>query len=246
MTLAFLVAQQVVYDMYVVNTTVYVPNNAAERNGKRGGTADFGVINLADDQRCTFEFVFVAQSSGLPYRLSSPLEFFLFDFDTGEDGRLTESAEVCGVEAVLTSTELYGIQSTVEVTRFGSDCYNLTGTLYASGDNNPGTSIYDLHCLVTKTGYASEVFLPVPRMSNYTIDMVVPCLVLLRFPTAVLMVIVFCEIVATAMSHFFPSPSRHRAHLHDLPGYCFLRPWILRAKFPFHRVSFAVADALVS
>eukprot|EP00965_Chrysotila_dentata_P020174 667807-Pleurochrysis_carterae.AAC.8 len=52
------------FDLYVINKTAYVPNNAL-RNGKRANeVGDFGVINLADNQECEFEYTFVDRTAG--------------------------------------------------------------------------------------------------------------------------------------------------------------------------------------
>eukprot|EP00965_Chrysotila_dentata_P243512 6205452-Pleurochrysis_carterae.AAC.3 len=64
------VASVVPFDLFVVNRTQYKPNMAV-RNGKRGinGTidsedGDFGVINLRDQERCEFEYIFVNGETG--------------------------------------------------------------------------------------------------------------------------------------------------------------------------------------
>ena len=80
-----------VFDLYVVNTTLYVPHRA-KRNGKRAGEGDFGVVNLADSQSCNFDFIFVNSQSGAPYTVTQEFPFYFFDFDKGEASYLVRSS----------------------------------------------------------------------------------------------------------------------------------------------------------
>eukprot|EP00965_Chrysotila_dentata_P035316 1174726-Pleurochrysis_carterae.AAC.1 len=169
------IENNVLFDVYVVNRSTYVPNQII-RNGKQAGVGDFGIVNLADDQSCQFDFVFVDSLAGNLYVVSQPFSFYFFDFDTGEEGRLTESVLMCGLDSYRTSQELYGIPTTVVVNASdrsdrGQDCFEFIATVPFSGENNPG--------------FVSEVLAPFVSLSNYTKTFVLAYLVELNFPGGV-------------------------------------------------------------
>eukprot|EP00965_Chrysotila_dentata_P261961 6214424-Pleurochrysis_carterae.AAC.1 len=158
------------FDLYVSNTSEYRPNNPT-RNGKRGNLADFGVINLADDEICGLEYAFVDSSSGSKYLVRQPFSFYFFDFDTGGDN-LIESLTVCGLESFETSAGLYGIPTTIiiettDVTP-AETCTTFTAATQAGGANDPN--------------FLSEVFIPFDRIDNFTRGSVLPFLLKLNFP----------------------------------------------------------------
>ena len=70
------------FDLVVTNLTSYTPNRAIRNLYTDGG--DFGQINLADDEDCTFRYQFVETNDDTPITIDSPFRFCLFDFDTGE------------------------------------------------------------------------------------------------------------------------------------------------------------------
>eukprot|EP00965_Chrysotila_dentata_P046286 1538715-Pleurochrysis_carterae.AAC.1 len=158
---------QTLFDMFVLNRTKYVPNNVA-RNGKRDGVGDFGVINLADSQTCLFDYILIDSLSGARYQVSQPFSFYFFDFDTGEDGRLEEKLEVCGIESYDLSDTLVGIDSTIIAEDLGGGCFSFTATVFYGGQNNPG--------------FASEVFIPLEEMSEEVKTLVIPFMLALNFP----------------------------------------------------------------
>ena len=160
------------FDLYLRNTSEYLPNSrpiSIVRNGKAGQNGDFGVINLADDQSCGFEFIFVNAQTGRRHAVSQAFEFFFFDFDSGKEGRLIESLDVCGIIGYETSEQRWpgrGISSTVDVTEHEQGCFTFTATEPFSGDNNPK--------------FAREIFVDFDMLDQTTLDDVLPYLVALK------------------------------------------------------------------
>eukprot|EP00965_Chrysotila_dentata_P258904 6213384-Pleurochrysis_carterae.AAC.1 len=159
----------ILFDMYVVNRTRYVPNIVI-RNGERGTTGDFGALNLADGQSFDFDFLFVRSSDGTPYTIGQPYSIYFFDFDHGEDGQLLESLSACGLSGYRTSVELYGVETTVSVKIEDSErgCYSFTATQKVGGENNPL--------------FSSEIFVPIEDISSSTQADVLPYLAELQYP----------------------------------------------------------------
>jgi len=173
---------QVKFDLYVVNTTEYVPNRWF-RSGRSASaspnvTGDLGLINLADDQICSFRYQLVNQADGSPFVVENTLPFFLFDFDTGlDEGSLTESLEVCGLDPINPfdlSETLYSsfVQSSIESVDLGTDtdgskCFRFFATQPGGGENNPE--------------FASDVFKDLTLMSPETVTNVLPNLLRLNF-----------------------------------------------------------------
>eukprot|EP00965_Chrysotila_dentata_P089341 2950294-Pleurochrysis_carterae.AAC.1 len=155
------------FDLYVVNTTRYIPHQVL-RNGLRDGTGDFAVVNLADGQSCSFNYSFVQPASGELYTLSQNYTVWFVDLDVGQDGFLSESVRVCGVAKYSLSTDTYGVESSLSVEKLeGDDCYRFSANDFGSGDNNPAM--------------ASEIFVPLDQMTKYTVSNVLPNLVALTF-----------------------------------------------------------------
>jgi len=118
------------------------------------------------------------QADGSPYVIDRPFDFYLFDFDTGlEEGTLTESVEVCGLDPVRPfdlSDTIYSpfIVSSIEAVDLdfdenGNRCFRFFATQAGSGSNNPE--------------FASDVFLPLFDMTPFTIINVLPILLKLNF-----------------------------------------------------------------
>eukprot|EP00965_Chrysotila_dentata_P116260 3843604-Pleurochrysis_carterae.AAC.1 len=163
-------SRNVNFDMYVYNTTAYFPNpnTAVQSIGKSAGSGDLGAINLADNQECDFDFMFVDSETGSLLALSQPFSFVFLDFDAGIGGKPQEYLQVCGIESYDTSISIYGVPTAILVKDLGSGCFEFASLVEAGSQNNPQ--------------FVSDILVPLSSMSNFVREDVLPILVVLNFP----------------------------------------------------------------
>jgi len=127
----------VVFDMSVVNISYYKPNKVI-RNGYTFG-GDFGQINLADDEECSFLYTFLERGTTNPLTLSEGFDFCLFDFDQGDAGRLSEKLSVCEIIGYSTvETDSGGaITHQLDIQQTSTGCYSFESNARGYGSDNP-------------------------------------------------------------------------------------------------------------
>jgi len=164
------------FDLVVSNTSYYKPNKV-KRNG-RTFNGEFGSINLADDEECSFQYDFRNYNAETLYTLNQNFGFCLFDFDQGEAGRLSETLTVCNVVEYATVEEVSGgqIANALDIQDLGPDpngapgtrCWSFESTLRGYGSDNPERP--------------SQVLIPVSSMTEFVKENVAPKYVCLTFP----------------------------------------------------------------
>jgi len=127
----------VVFDLSIVNTTYYKPNKV-QRNGYTFG-GDFGQINLADDEECTFDYEFLESGTDTLLTLSEGFDFCLFDFDFGDAGRLSEKLSVCDIVGYSTvETDSGGqIATQLDIQQTAPGCFSFESNSRGYGSDNP-------------------------------------------------------------------------------------------------------------
>jgi len=131
-------------DLVVTNLTNYIPNEPF-RNGRTAEqTGEFGQVNMADDQVTRFKYDFYKTGTNTAHSLSVPFDFFFFDIDVGENGRLAEAITVARALRVTDIEDACREQNqpspclsgSVEIINLGGDTFTCIGTERGYGEDN--------------------------------------------------------------------------------------------------------------
>jgi len=140
-------SDNVVVDLVITNLTNYIPNNAL-RNGRTSEqTGEFGQVNMADDQLTRFAYRFVETGTNTPVTFSTPFDFFFYDIDVGEQGRLAEVITIAGALRVTDIEDACRDQNqpspclsgTVIIQNIGGNSFTCIGTERGYGADNADT-----------------------------------------------------------------------------------------------------------
>eukprot|EP00965_Chrysotila_dentata_P243511 6205452-Pleurochrysis_carterae.AAC.2 len=136
---------------------------------------------------------YLRRCAGELYNVTQPFSFYFFDLDTGDNGRLTEAIELCGILDYKTSFELYGINTTVAVREIESEshlsCIEFTATKYGTGEWLTPSRFLEGTCdAAARSGgnnptFQQDIFAPnADSLRQFARESMLPYIVELRLP----------------------------------------------------------------